>query len=673
MADDKLVEEFLSLVDVERFTSHYSQEIAAGKFFGMPLESIVAAEKRLKRPDAPSIAYFSMEYGLATSFYNTFSLTLNADQHNKMPASTVFSNYRVADYFFDVNIDKRIDLPIYSGGLGVLAGDTIKTMADYKMPAVGIGILWHSGYFRQRFWYKDGQIPEKMHWHPYSFPGLIPLNNMVEIRLKYGTVYLKLWKYYVYSYKHDYAMPLVLLDAEISKNSEAIRKLTDQLYRSDNPWIKIMQRIVLGFGGIAALKELGYPIDIFHLNEGHAAFAFIAKGRGLAQGEIEKLKQGFAYTCHTPVAAGHDRFSQDDLRGALSEEDFNLLSRYGSERAGLINLTLFAMNTSSSINAVSKNHRRVMSIQFPEYKDRIRYITNGVHPYTWISPEFLAVFKNFPAVFENIEANPMALKRVEELKKNQQFRAELWQAHQSNKSRLCRMLEKWKLKEDVFTLCWARRIAAYKRPSLILYDLKRLVESAKTSGPFQIILAGKAHPNDNLGQTFITEMLDKIDSLISHYDYLKVVVLENYDIYLAQALTSGVDLWLNNPLPPFEASGTSGMKAMLNGVVQLTTLDGWVVEAEDMGIGRIFGYRGKQDTLGGELELHMSEDAQELYKCIEEMAQLYYAANRNGKVDYGCEWIDMMVQCIAAGAYFNTYRMLDEYKEYVWHIPSADN
>jgi starch phosphorylase len=282
---------------------------------------------------------------------------------------------------------------------------------------------------------------------------------------------LKLWKYYVYSYKRDYAVPLVLLDAEISRNNEAVRKLTDQLYRSDNSWIKIMQRIVLGFGGVAALRELGYPIDIFHLNEGHAAFAFIASGRGLTQGQIQKLTPRFAYTCHTPVAAGHDRFNEEELKGVLGDEDFGILSRYGSERPGVINLTLFAINTSSSINAVSKNHRRVMCFQFPDYKDRIGYITNGVHPYTWISPEFLAVFKNFPAVFENIEENPMILKRAEELKGNQQFRAQVWQAHQNNKSRLCGMLKNWRLKEDVFTVCWARRIAAYKRPSLILYDL----------------------------------------------------------------------------------------------------------------------------------------------------------------------------------------------------------
>ena len=211
--EDKLVSEFISLVQVDDFEGTYGKDIIGGKYFGMPLEAIISAEKRLLSKGQGGIAYFSMEYGLATSFYNKFITNRPIDPSNKLPENDVFSNFRLADYFFDLHIDNIIDLPIYSGGLGVLAGDTIKTMADYKFPAVGLGMLWHSGYFRQRFWFKYGQAPEKMRWDPRSYPGLIPLKNKVKISLKSEDIFLKLWKYYVYSYKHDYAIPLILLDA----------------------------------------------------------------------------------------------------------------------------------------------------------------------------------------------------------------------------------------------------------------------------------------------------------------------------------------------------------------------------------------------------------------------------------------------------------------------------
>ncbi len=668
MENDNLLQEFLSYTQIDRFQEYYSKDIADGKYFGMPLASIVEAERRLRQKQARRIAYFSMEYGLASSFYNTFKSQAKLDYHNQTPSNTIFSNYRLADYFFDLNMGYLMDLPIYSGGLGVLAGDTLKTMADYKMPALGIGILWHSGYFKQSFWFKYGQVPEKTHWHPRVYPGLIPLKNVIKIQLNGETVYLKLWKYYVFSYKRDYAVPLILLDSEVMRNSDRIKNLTDQLYRAEDAWIKIMQRVVLGFGGVVALKELGYDIDIFHLNEGHAVFAFIEKCRGLSDAEIEKTKSNFAYTCHTPVEAGHDRFSYEELKSVLTQEDFSLAMKLGQDKAGLINLTLLAMNASASINAVSKNHKKVMDMQFPQYEKRIRYITNGVHPYTWISEEVIKVLGQFSSVFENVEVNPMVFSKARELKNNQEFRSSIWQAHQKNKARLCDLLEKWKLNKDIFTLCWARRIAAYKRPSLILHDIKKLIDIAQNVGPLQIILAGKAHPKDNLGFTYVNELLDKVDALVDVYDKLKIVILENYDTYLGRMLTAGVDVWLNNPLPPFEASGTSGMKAILNGVVQLTTLDGWVVEAADRGVGRIFGYTYSGENIGSELDLRLQSDSKELYKALEEIVALYYQTNRRESVELSSSWIDTMINCIAAGSYFNTYRMMDEYKQLAWKI-----
>lgn len=666
---NQIRDEFLSLVAVDNYDNIYSQEIKDGLYFGRPLKAIVEAEKRLRASANNSIAYFSMEYGLASSFYNCFKSSRPINANNKIQEHEVFSNFRLADYFFTLKSDNILDLPIYSGGLGVLAGDTVKTMADYRLPAVAIGVLWNTGYFRQRFWFKYGQVPEEMRWDPGTYPGLIPLKNKIRISLKTEDIYLRLWKYYVYSYNQECVVPLILLDSNVQENNEKVRHLTDQLYRSDDAWIKLMQRIILGMGGIAALRELKYNIDIFHLNEGHAIFAFVESAKGLGKKELEEMRGHFVYTCHTPVEAGHDRFFSEDLNKIIKKEDFEIVDNFGREKSWIINLTLLSMNAASRINAVSCSHQKVMHLQFPKYQEKIKYVTNGVHSHTWISDRFMDLFRQFPGVFKDVQANPMILSRAKELKEDPKFRDKLWLAHQANKEDICKFLSKWGLNKDYFTICWARRVAAYKRPSMIMQDVERLIEIAKAYGPIQVIFAGKAHPKDNLGFTFINEMLEKVDKLNEAYDLLKIIMLENYDISLAKMLTSGVDIWLNNPLPPFEASGTSGMKAILNAVIQVSTLDGWVVEAADKNIGKIFGYRSAEGKLNSEEDLHMSDDSKALYAALEEMAKLYYQTNNKGLVELSSRWIDMMIDCIAAGADFNTYRMLDDYKRIIWNIP----
>ncbi|MCX5708958.1 MAG: alpha-glucan family phosphorylase [Candidatus Omnitrophica bacterium] len=668
MNNNKQLEEFLSLVKVENFEERYKEDISEGLYFGLPLQPIIEAEKRLISSQDRNIAYFSMEYGLATSFYNLFSSSHPISESNKSQDHEVCSNYTLADYFFTINTNSIVDLPIYSGGLGVLAGDTVKTMADYKLPAVCFGVLWNSGYFRQRLWFKYGQFPEAMPWDLKSYPGLIPLKNRVKISLKSEDIYLRLWKYYVYSYDKSYAVPLILLDSNLEENGEKNRHLTDQLYRSESGWIKIMQRLILGMGGVSALRELDYKIDLHHLNEGHAVFAYVEKARGLSPEQREELKKHFAYTCHTPVDAGHDRFSVQELYSILNPEDFELVDANGKDKGNLVNLTLLAMNVSGHINAVSKAHQKVMHLQFPKYMERIQFVTNGVHHHTWTSERFKAISEKFKPVFGDIKANPMALIKAQQLSTNPEFRQAVWKAHQENKSEFCNFLEKWKLDKDAFTVCWARRIAAYKRPSLILQDIERLVDVAKRCGPIQVIFAGKAHPKDNLGFTYINQILEKVDGMTGVYDYLKIILLENYDITLAKTLVSSVDVWLNNPLPPFEASGTSGMKAILNAVVQMSTVDGWVAEAQDMEIGKFFGYRSKEDELGHELNLRLKEDSDELYSGLEELVTLYYKTNNKGTVDLNSKWIDMMINCIACGSRFNTYRMLDQYKSQIWGI-----
>jgi starch phosphorylase len=665
-----LVEEFLSLVDVFEFKERYSRDISDGLYFGFPLEKIIAAEKRLRDQRNDSIAYISMEYGLATSFYNTFQKNNAIDSKNKVLNHEVFSNMRIEDFLFDFQIDKIIDLPIYSGGLGVLAGDTLKSAADLNLPMVAIGILWEKGYFKQNFWFKYGQVPEEMDWDPFSYPGLVPLNNIIKINFKKETVCLRLWKYYVFSFDKNSVVPLMLLDSTVKENSEETKKLTDQLYRSQDNWIKIMQRSILGIGAIKAIEELGYRVSKHHLNEGHAAMAFVEKAKNLDKKKIVELSKQFFYTCHTPVAAGHDVFSMKDLEKTLPDEEFSFLKQIGKEeKKDYVNLTLLLMNNCNRINSVSKKHQYVTHMQFPQFKEKISAVTNGIHIPTWISDSFAKLFDKYKNTIGDCINEPSGLKNIASLGKDMQFRADLWNAHQENKKRLSGLFKHWRLKEDVLTICWARRIAQYKRPSLIFQDPERLLNIAKKVGGLQIIIAGKAHPADNLVGTYIDQIMNAIDKLNQEFNYLRIIMLENYDIFFGKLLTSSVDIWLNNPLPPFEASGTSGMKAILNGVVQLTTLDGWVVEIKDKNIGEFFGYRHNEgDPIGDEHDLKLREDSNSLYDSLERLASLYYQTHNNGSTNLHSKWIDLMINCIAESHYFNTHRMLKEYKDKMWSI-----
>jgi len=255
---------------------------------------------------------------------------------------------------------------------------------------------------------------------------------------------------------------------------------------------------------------------------------------------------------------------------------------------------------------------------------------------------------------------------VNKLKSDLGFRKDLWEAHKKNKANFSEVLKHWFVKDDIFTIAWARRATPYKRLNLILEYPEKLLELADKIGPIQLIFAGKAHPNDSVGAGNIQELLTNIDNLVKDSDLIKVIFLENYDIYLGNLLTSSVDVWLNNPLPPFEASGTSGMKAILNGVVQLSTLDGWVVEAKDANIGRIFGHVPEKGEIGEETDLKMAEDAQSLYNGLADLMKLYYETENGGDEGLKNGWLEMMINCIAQSGFFNTNRMVHEYNKIVW-------
>lgn len=656
---------------IEGYEENYTGDVSEKEFFSFPTKSVLAAENRLVDESEPSIAYFSMEYGLAPSIYNSLKLNRPISEKNQFFTHEVFSNYWLCDYIFKVHIDKMLDIPIYSGGLGVLAGDTIKSAADLNFPFVGLGILWNKGYFKQNFWYKHGQVPEELQWDPHTYPGLVPLKNIISIDTQEGPLALRLWKYYVYSYDKKNVCPLVLLDSNLEQNPDHFRRLTDQLYRSDDVWWKIFQRSILGIGGMKALKSLGYNVDRYHLNEGHAAFAFLEKYISLEdKSKIEEEKKKFLFTCHTPVAAGHDRFLITDVEKVLPRKYVEVAEMFGKESpdSDQISLTHIALNNAHKMNAVAQKHGEIMRIQFPDYKEKIQAITNGIHSHTWVSESIADLFDRYKKTFGDWRAEPKRLVEIMKLKDDDVFRKELFEAHQVNKQNMINTIKHWELREDVMTISWARRIASYKRPALIFHDIQKLVQLAEKHGPMQIIFAGKAHPNDDIGGAHIDMILEHIDDLNEYKDLVKVLILENYDTYFGKLLTSSVDIWLNNPLPPFEASGTSGMKAIINGVLQVSTLDGWVVEAEHDDIGWIFGYRHEGLELGDENNSRFKEDSDALYQTLDECLALYYQTYKNNVIDVKSIWIDKMINCIQRSAFFNTQRMVEQYNELMWKL-----
>ncbi|MFA4967159.1 MAG: alpha-glucan family phosphorylase [Candidatus Margulisiibacteriota bacterium] len=656
----------IDLIKLDVSDEKYLKDITDDNFFGFPMAPLIEAEENLLNNEKPSVAYFSMEYGLAPSVYHTFQTVNPVDGRNILSEHEVFSNMKDMDYYHYLPVKKILDLPIYSGGLGVLAGDTLKSSADHGLSLAAVGILWNKGYFRQKFWFRaGGQIPDVLSWDPNSYPGLIPLKPKISINLSGQKVALRLWKYYVYSYDLKKVIPLILLDSNLPENPQYFRELTDQLYRSTNGWIKICQRAILGIGGIKALEALGYSINKYHLNEGHAAFAFLERAKKQNPEEIKKM---FAYTCHTPVDAGHDRFNLQELEAVLGPEMMELVYKLGRDEkhSSLANLTQLAINASSSVNGVARKHGEVMRIQFPKYKDTIKSITNGVHSHTWMSKPIRDILLKYKDKIGDFEADPTLLKNILNLRSDVNLRKDLWDAHIENKKKLAEYLKYWFFDEKTFTISWARRIATYKRPTMLLQDPNRLLDIARRFGPLQIIIAGKAHPADVPASIHMDEMLEKIALLGGEKKVLRICFLENYDTYFANLLTSSVDVWLNNPLPPFEASGTSGMKAIANGVLQLSTLDGWVVEAADKKIGRIFGYVPAPGEIGSEADLKMAEDSKELYKNLEEMMSIYYnTAQGRSKVE-DSEWIDMMINCISEFGFFNTHRMVAEYNQNIW-------
>jgi len=587
-------------------------------------------------------------------------------------ASAAHSPNRFVAYF-SMEIALENQIPTYSGGLGVLAGDTIRAAADIRLPMVAVSLLYRKGYFRQHLSEEGAQTEESVEWAVEKH--LKEEEPRVSVTLEGRKVELRAWCYTVKGVR-GYEVPVYFLDADLPSNDQRDRDLTGQLYGGD-PYYRLSQEVLLGIGGVRMLRALGHnELMRYHMNEGHAALLTLEllgeeanqAGRQSVKGEdIERVRAKCVFTTHTPVPAGHDKFpveymtrlfpdqnrffdvkdasSADLVRSVLQVEQNYPDMVEAARRGASVNMTYLALSLSNYVNGVAKLHGEVSRKMFPNIP--IEAITNGVHAATWASPSFKDLFdRMIPSWREDNYSLRGALGLPPE---------EVWAAHLLAKHDLLETVRKktgLKLDPDAFTIGFARRATGYKRADLILSDLDRLRQIAKNAGPFQIVYAGKAHPRDGGGKDIIKKIFKAKKALKKA---ITIVFLDDYDLNLGGKLTAGGDLWLNTPQYPLEASGTSGMKAALNGVPSLSILDGWWVEGNIEGVtGWSIGEAHRGDP-GPETPVDNAYDAESLYSKLEGVIlPLYYGSRER--------YLDVMRHAIAInGSFFNTQRMVQQY------------
>ena len=549
--------------------------------------------------------------------------------------------------YFSMEIGLRDEIPTYSGGLGVLAGDTVKSAADLNLPFVAVTLISRKGYFRQEIDSEGHQREHPALWDPSELMKRAP--EKVSVTIEGRDVLIQAWVYFVESPRGE-SVPVIYLDTNLSENSPEDRTLTDHLYGGEESY-RIKQEVVLGIGGVRMLRKLGFQIKKYHMNEGHAAFLTLELLHEFKKDieavwdeehiwDTESVKDLCVFTTHTPLEAGHDKFSyelfKEVFRNYFPE---NILKKLAGEKK--VSMTLLGFNLSNFVNGVAKKHGEVSQSMFPGYQ--INAITNGVHSYTWtcdsmkkIFDKYLPGWANEPEIFVRIGVIPDE---------------EIWSAHMEAKKILIDYVNSVSdagMDYEALTIGFARRATAYKRADLLFSDPDRLEKIG--TNKIQIIYAGKAHPKDDIGK----QLIEKIFSYKETFKgKIKIVFIQDYRMELALKLVSGVDIWLNTPLRPLEASGTSGMKATHNGVMNFSVLDGWWIE------GHIEGYTGW--SIGPapteiEPDINMNKiDAEDLYhKLGNIIIPLYYNDRKT--------WIRMMQNAIGKNAYyFNTHRMMRRY------------
>lgn len=545
--------------------------------------------------------------------------------------------------YFSMEIGVRSDMPTYSGGLGVLAGDTIKSAADLKLPMVAVTILTKKGYFKQEI-DKDGrqiELPEE--WDVNRF--MTPLQEKISIDIEGRNVHIVSWLYIVESATGG-KVPIIFLDTDIPDNKSEDREITHYLY-GGNEVYRLKQEIVLGIGGIRMLDSLGFEIKKYHMNEGHSSLLVLELLKKYRRDieevwdekliwDIEKVRNLCVFTTHTPIAAGHDKFSYELLQNILSDGiSINLIKEFAGGE--YLNMTLLALNLSRYINGVAKRHGEVSKGMFPGYE--IHAITNGVHSFTWTCDSFKKLYDKYLPGWANEPETFVRIGRIPD--------DELWNTHMEAKRHLIDYVNQethTEMNYDILTIGFARRVTAYKRADLLFTDMERLARIG--NGKIQIIYAGKAHPKDEPGKMLIKRIIEIKERLEGR---IKIIFLKNYNIDLALKLVSGVDVWLNTPQRPLEASGTSGMKASHNGVPNFSVLDGWWIE------GHIEGYTGWSIGPSSDTATDHQKDADDLYYKLENIIiPTFYNDRRT--------WIRIMQNAIGKNAYyFNSHRMMRRY------------
>ncbi|MFZ5765682.1 MAG: alpha-glucan family phosphorylase [Thermodesulfobacteriota bacterium] len=693
-----------------------------GTFFGITQKTLDTVWNNLTAPDGNSVIYISMEIGADRDVYHPVRSRL---QHTAIDKSS--SN--VLRHFARLFLNGPDKIPNYSGGLGILAGDTLKSFADLRIPCVAVSLLYRKGYFSQLVDSRLGQISTATDWSPENTPTLYQMKNPdfpdlpLEIEVPFYDEYdrevlatARLWVKMEINATLDFFVPEILLDYSIPSSPEFIRQVSQQLYDSVSDQAKAVQRRLLGASVVAVKRKLGLTGSTFHLNEQHGVVLvlnLIAErleeklGRDYQSratdsdilAAADQAAQQVVFTIHTPVKAGHDRFDKNiisQIGHAFCGRVLHLLAQ-DEEHPHQFNFTTLAMRVNRATNSVSRLHKEVTRKQFPQFADKISAITNGVHHLTWISDAKAALYDSFVEL-KNWRDDPAVFVNAGLLLTSEPFREAFRQAWRQDTVKLIayinemlalhrkQMHETWidppnylslldnggqTLSPDVFTIGFARRFSTYKRADLIFDDIDALSDIiVKNSFPVNFIYAGKAHPSDEPGKSIIKLVLDIQEDLYRKSNGLaKLVFIPGYDMQIAKMMVAGSHAWLNSPKRPLEASGTSGMKAAMNGVPNISTMDGWWVEGyHDGKTGWKFGYEDAIDDNSlseAPNALLYEQDSDSFYEIFPEILAAFYEHDRHDRYIDKCI-CNLQLNC----PIFNTHRMAAEYVErYGLHLP----
>lgn len=544
--------------------------------------------------------------------------------------------------YFSMEIALRPDVPTYAGGLGVLAGDTVRSAADLEVPLVAVTLVSRNGYFRQEIDAEGRQAERPEPWDPAKFAAR--LSAGVAVRIEGRDVWVSAWLYIVQGHTGG-EVPVILLDTDLPFNAREDRAITDRLYVADAD-SRLKQETVLGVAGCMMLRALGFDIRKYHMNEGHSALLSLELMRRFAYApelvrpgepnfDLPRVRDMCVFTTHTPVEAGHDKFPYD-MVGRILGDYVDVGTLRSLSDPNVLNMTKLALALSKYVNGVAERHAETSRRLFPG--QRLHSITNGVHPYTWTGARFAALYDQWTPGWRH---EPQLLVRADRIPDEA-----IWAAHQEQKGALVdwiRTRTGVELRLDRPTLGFARRMTEYKRPDLLFADIERLRRIARRR-PFQLVLAGKAHPSDEPGKRLIALVHARLREL---RDDVTSAYLPDYNMDVAFRLVGGTDVWLNTPLKPLEASGTSGMKAAFNAVPSLSILDGWWVE------GCIEGVNGW--AIDDPADAGAGRDQESLYRKLDDVVLPLYYENRPA-------WIGVMKGAIAKSAsYFDSHRMMRRY------------